>query len=144
MSKVKVVFWSGTGNTAAMAQAVVDGVVAAGKDAELLEVSSVSPADLKDDAVFALGCPSMGAEQLEESEMEPFMEGLDSELSGKKVGLFGSFGWGAGEWMRDWEARVQADGGKVVNGEGVICNGEPDDEAIDALKSLGEALAANL
>ena len=129
MSKVKVVFWSGTGNTAAMAQAVVDGVVAAGKDAELLEVSSVSPADLKDDAVFALGCPSMGAEQLEESEMEPFMEGLDSELSGKKVGLFGSFGWGAGE---------------VVNGEGVICNGEPDDEAIDALKSLGEALAANL
>ncbi|MBQ3932156.1 MAG: flavodoxin [Lachnospiraceae bacterium] len=144
MSKVKVVFWSGTGNTAAMAQAVVDGVVAAGKDAELLEVSSVSPADLKDDAVFALGCPSMGAEQLEESEMEPFMEGLGSELSGKKVGLFGSFGWGAGEWMRDWEARVQADGGEVVNGEGVICNGEPDDEAIDALKSLGEALAANL
>ena len=144
MSKVKVVFWSGTGNTAAMAQAVVDGVVAAGKDAELLEVSSVSPADLKDDAVFALGCPSMGAEQLEESGMEPFMEGLDSELSGKKVGLFGSFGWGAGEWMRDWEARVQADGGEVVNGEGVICNGEPDDEAIDALKSLGEALAANL
>ena len=83
MSKVKVVFWSGTGNTAAMAQAVVDGVVAAGKDAELLEVSSVSPADLKDDAVFALGCPSMGAEQLEQSEMEPLMGGIGSAISGE-------------------------------------------------------------
>ena len=84
----------------------------------------------------------MGEEQLEETIMEPFMEELDSIISGKNVGLFGSYGWGNEEWMRDWENRIQSDGAALVNGEGVACNGAPDGEAEEALKELGRALAA--
>ena len=84
--------------------------------------------------------PSMGAEELEDAEMEPFMAELESKISGKKIALFGSYGWGGGEWMRDWEARIQSAGATVVNGEGIIVNGEPDDDIIEELKALGKAL----
>ena len=141
MGKVSIVFWSGTGNTAAMASMLAEGVTAAGGEAEVLPVDAVSVADLADAKAIALGCPSMGAEQLEETVMEPFMEELDSQLTGKHVGLFGSYGWGNGEWMQDWETRVQADGADLVNAEGVICNAAPDGEAEEALKALGSALA---
>ncbi len=141
MGKVSIVFWSGTGNTAAMASMVADGVTAAGGEAEVLPVDAVLTSDLADVKAIAFGCPSMGAEQLEENVMEPFMEEMDGQISGKAVGLFGSYGWGNGEWMQDWEARVQADGANLVNGEGVICNAAPDADAEEALKALGSALA---
>lgn len=82
----------------------------------------------------------MGAEVLEESEMEPFVEEVEGFAAGKKIALFGSYGWGGGEWMRDWEARIQSAGATVVNGEGIIVNGEPDDDIIEELKALGKAL----
>ena len=91
-------------------------------------------------AVFALGCPAMGAEVLEESEMEPFVEELEKSVSGKKIGLFGSYGWGDGQWMRDWEERMKAAGAEIVGGEGVICMEAPDDEAIAACEKLGSQL----
>lgn len=127
METVKIVFWSQGGNTAAMAAAVAEGVQEAGSKAEIINVSDASAADLQSMKGFALGCPAMGAEVLEEMEMEPFMCELEGSLAGKSVGLFGSYGWGDGQWMRDWEERCKAAGAAVVGGEGVICQETPDD-----------------
>lgn len=142
METVKIVFWSQGGNTAAMATAVAEGVQEAGSKAEIINVSDASTADLQSMKGFALGCPAMGAEVLEEMEMEPFMCELEGSLAGKSVGLFGSYGWGDGQWMRDWEERCKAAGATVVGGEGVICQETPDDDAIANCKALGKALAA--
>lgn len=142
METVKIVFWSQGGNTAAMAAAVAEGVQEAGSKAEIINVSDASVADLKSMKGFALGCPAMGAEVLEEMEMEPFMCELEGSLAGKSVGLFGSYGWGDGQWMRDWEERCKAAGAAVVGGEGVICQETPDDGAIASCRALGRALAA--
>ena len=140
MDKVTIVYWSQSGNTESMANAVAEGVTEAGKEAEVVEVSSASLDDLKAAKGFALGCPAMGAEVLEESEMEPFVEELEKSVSGKKIGLFGSYGWGDGQWMRDWEERMKAAGAEIVGGEGVICMEAPDDEAIAAGEKLGSQL----
>ena len=142
MSKISVIYWSQSGNTAAMAQAVADGITGAGAEADIVYVSNASVADLADTKAVALGCPAMGAEVLEESEMEPFVEEFCSIASGKTVGLFGSYGWGDGEWMRDWVSRMQAAGATVATGEGVIANEAPDADAIAACNELGKALAA--
>ena len=139
----KVVYWSQTGNTQTMAEAVAKGITAAGRSAECVAVSDITPQDLAGEAVFALGCPAMGAEVLEESEMEPFVEELEKSVSGKKIGLFGSYGWGDGQWMRDWEERMTAAGATVLNGEGLICQETPDDDAIKQCEELGEQLAQN-
>lgn len=142
METVKIVFWSQGGNTEAMAAAVAEGVQEAGSKAEIINVSDASAADLQSMKGFALGCPAMGAEVLEEMEMEPFMCELEGSLAGKSVGLFGSYGWGDGQWMRDWEERCKAAGAAVVGGEGVICQETPDDDAIASCRALGRALAA--
>lgn len=137
MEEYYVVYWSQTGNTKEMAEAVGAGIEEAGKTAKVLEVGSVSADALKDKAVFALGCPAMGAEVLEEEEMEPFVAEVEKFAAGKKIALFGSYGWGDGEWMRDWEARMQNAGAELIGGEGVICNEVPDAEALAACKALG-------
>ena len=136
MDKIYVVYWSQTGNTEAMAEAVARGIRSEGKESAVVEVGSISPEELKEEAVFALGCPAMGAEVLEESEMEPFVETLEAFVKGKTVGLFGSYGWGDGEWMRDWA------GANVIGGEGVICQETPDQEALEKCEELGKNLAA--
>ena len=140
MSKVAIVYWSGTGNTASMAESVADGVKSKGGEAELFECSGFG-ADMLDnfDAV-AFGCPAMGAETLEEDEFEPLFADCESKLSGKKLGLFGSYGWGDGEWMRTWEQEC-SDAGIKLAAESVICCEAPDDEALEACKSLGKKLA---
>ena len=140
MSKINIVFWTQGGNTQMMAEAIADGVRDAGKEAEVVFVSSITPDALKDEPVFALGCPAMGAEVLEEGEMEPFVTEVEAFAAGKKIGLFGSYGWGDGQWMRDWEERMKAAGAEIVGGEGVICMETPDDEAIAACEKLGSQL----
>ena len=142
MDKVIVAYWSQTGNTAAMAAAIGGGITEAGKEAVVTDISSVSMDDLQAASAFALGCPAMGAEVLEEGEMEPFVTEVEAFASGKKIGLFGSYGWGDGQWMRDWEDRMKAAGATVVGGEGVICQETPDDEALENCKALGKELAA--
>ena len=142
MSEIKVIYWSQSGNTMSMANAVAEGIKEAGKEAAVLEVSAVTAADLKDETVFALGCPAMGAEELEETEMEPFVAELEGSVSGKKIGLFGSYGWGDGQWMRDWEDRMKAAGAEVACGEGIITQETPDDDALAKCKELGKTLAA--
>ena len=142
MSKISVVFWTQGGNTESMANAVVEGIKEAGKEAEAVFVSDMNIDELKGEGVFALGCPAMGAEVLEESEMEPFVADVEGFASGKKIGLFGSYGWGDGQWMRDWVERAQGDGAQVLNGEGLICNEAPDDDVQAACRKLGADLAA--
>ena len=137
MNKIAVVFWSGTGNTEAMAAAVAEG---AGPGAELIPAAAFGPAALANYDAFAFGCPSMGAEQLEESEFEPMFAACEAGLAGRRVGLFGSYGWGDGEWMRSWEERCAA-AGIALAAPSVICCEAPDEEALAACRALGAALA---
>ena len=142
MNEIIVAYWSQTGNTQAMAEAVGEGIQAAGKKALVAEIGSVSMDALKNASAFAMGCPAMGAEVLEEAEMEPFVMEVETFASGKNIGLFGSYGWGDGEWMRNWAERMTAAGAMVVGGEGVICQEAPDEEALENCRALGKALAA--
>ena len=133
--KTAVIYWSGTGNTEAMAKAAAEGA-----NAELFSVSDFS-GNIADYEAFAFGCPAMGAEVLEEDEFEPFFTAAEGSLSGKKVLLFGSYGWGDGEWMRNWEERVKAAGAELVNGEGIIVNEAPSDDDLAKIKEIAAKLA---
>ena len=141
MDKIYVVYWSQTGNTEVMAEAIGQGIRESGREVETLNVSQITADTLKEAQAFALGCPAMGDEVLEESEMEPFMEQLDPMISGKQIGLFGSYGWGDGQWMREWQDRVMADGAVVAGGEGVIAQEMPDEDVLAACRNLGRILA---
>ena len=140
MSKIAVVYWSGTGNTEAMASAVAEGARAKGAEVSLLTSSEFSADQVGSYDGIAFGCPSMGDEVLEEIEFEPMFAACESKLSGKNIALFGSYGWGDGEWMRNWESRCADDGANLVC-DSVICNEFPDDDALSACRSLGAALA---
>lgn len=140
MSKIAVVYWSGTGNTEAMASAVAEGAREKGAEADLLTASEFSSDQVSAYDAIAFGCPSMGAEQLEESEFEPMFTACEGELRGKNIALFGSYGWGDGEWMRSWEERCSQDGANLA-ADSVICNEAPDEEALSECRALGAALA---
>ena len=140
MSKVAVVYWSGTGNTEAMADAVAKGARAAGASAEIFSASDFPAAKAAGFDAFALGCPAMGSESLEDSEFEPLYDAIKGSLAGKKVALFGSYGWGDGEWMRSWEARC-AEKGIPLAADSVLANEAPDETALAACKALGKAMA---
>ncbi|HJI57204.1 MAG: flavodoxin [Pseudoruminococcus massiliensis] len=140
MSKIAVVFWSGTGNTEAMADAVVEGIEAAGAECSKFSASDFNGGMINDFDAIAFGCPSMGSEQLEDSEFEPMFNDCEANLKGKKIALFGSYGWGDGEWMRNWQATCENDGAVLV-AEPVICNDAPEADTLEALNELGKALA---
>lgn len=140
MSKIAVVYWSGTGNTEAMASAVAEGAREKGAEVDLLTASEFSAVQVSAYDAIAFGCPSMGAEQLEESEFEPMFTACEGELRGKNIALFGSYGWGDGEWMRSWEERCSQDGANLA-ADSVICNEAPDEEALSECRALGAALA---
>lgn len=142
MSKVSVVYWSQSGNTQAMAEAVAAGITEAGKEAEVVYVSDVNVADLTAEKAFALGCPAMGAEVLEEGEFEPFMESIDGSISGKTIALFGSYGWGDGQWMRDWVQRTNDANANIYTEEGLMVNETPDADALEKCKEFGKGFAA--
>ena len=141
MSKMSIIYWSQTGNTEAMAKAIAQGAEAAGAEVKLMTVSEASEADVTGCDLLALGCPAMGAEVLEEDEFEPFFTSIEGKLSGKKVALFGSYGWGDGQWMRDWCDRAAACGAALQGDEGLICNEMPDDDGLAACRDLGRTLA---
>lgn len=139
MSKIAIVYWSGTGNTEAMANAVADGAENAGASVTKFTASEFSASMLDDFDAVGFGCPSMGAEELEESEFAPMFSDCEGKLSGKRIALFGSYGWGDGEWMRTWEDTCRSAGANLVR-ESVICMEAPDDEAEAGCRSLGAAL----
>ena len=134
---IAVVYWSGTGNTKQMAEAIARG---AGM-ATVVDIESCCDFDVSGYDKIAFGCPSMGAEQLEESVFEPFFTEAETMLGGKKVALFGSYGWGDCSWMRDWEARVEASGAALLE-DGLTINETPDDDGIALCEALGERLAS--
>lgn len=139
MARIAVIYWSGTGNTEQMAHEVVQGAKDSGAQVDLFGVSEFSSSQCGEYDALAFGCPSMGAEQLEESEFEPVFTECEPYLKGKKLGLFGSYGWGDGEWMRSWEEQCSQLGAQLVK-EGVICNGAPDEEGVRMCRELGKAL----
>lgn len=140
MSKVAVVYWSGTGNTEQMAMAVSEGIKETGSEAVVLTSAEFDESMVDSFDAIAFGCPAMGAEVLEEDEFLPMFEACESKLSGKKIALFGSYGWGDGEWMRNWEEECKSVGANLAC-DFVICNDAPDDDALNACKDLGKALA---
>ena len=139
MKKAAVIYWSGTGNTEAMANAVAEGMKESGAEVSLLSADDVSAADLAGLDAVALGCPAMGSEVLEDMEFEPMFEGCKSALKGKRVALFGSYGWGGGEWMQNWERDCRSSGIQLAC-DSVICNEAPDDAVLAACQALGKAL----
>ena len=141
MNKVAIVYWSGTGNTEQMAQAVAEGVKNAGGEADVLTCAEFDSAKLADYGAVAFGCPAMGSEVLEECEFEPMFSGCKNRLGGKSVGLFGSYGWGDGQWMRDWEDRCAKAGANLFD-DGLIVCGMPDADGKANCKAYGEKFAA--
>ena len=138
MSKVAVIYWSSTGNTEAMAEAVRDGAAEAGAEVDYLTCDQVG--SISGYSGIALGCSAMGDEELDQDEFQPMWDSIKGSLAGKKVALFGSYGWGDGEWMRSWEDDAK-ENGIVLAAESVICNEAPDDDGLKQCKDLGKAIA---
>ena len=142
MNKIAIVFWSGTGNTETMANYIAEGVRAAGSEAELLGPGDFSASQFSAYSAVAFGCPAMGSEVLEEAEFEPMFSALEGSLGGKRIALFGSYGWGDGQWMRDWCKRCDDAGASLLDENGLMVNEAPDAESEEACKELGRKLAA--
>ena len=139
MKKIAIVYWSGTGNTEAMAAEVAEGAKSAGGEVSLIQAAQFQPEQLDEFDAVAFGCPAMGAEELEEDEFAPMFEGCAGKLSGKPIALFGSYGWGDGEWMRTWEEECREKGAKLLC-ESVMCQEAPDEEGQESCRRLGAAL----
>ena len=142
MNKLAIVYWSGTGNTETMANCIADGARESGAEVAMLSPGAFSATRFSEFGVVAFGCPAMGAEQLEEDEVEPMFAGLEGSLGGKKIALFGSYGWGDGQWMREWCSRCEAAGANLYDEAGLIANDSPNEEAREACRELGSKLAA--
>jgi flavodoxin I len=144
MKNVVVTYWSGTGNTEAMAKAVGEGALADAVAVKVMPVGSASKAAVLEADAVALGCPAMGAEVLEELEMEPFVQLLEKEnLKDKPMVLFGSYDWGDGQWMRDWQGRMNQQGVRLL-AEGLIINNAPDEAGLSQCRELGAKLRETL
>ncbi|MDR1579272.1 MAG: flavodoxin [Synergistaceae bacterium] len=141
MSRIGIIYWSGTGNTEKMSELIERGASEAGAQVSRKHVSSASPDEIGEYDVLVLGSPSMGSEVVEESEMEPFVSSVTPKLPGRKVALFGSYGWGDGEWMRNWAERMKQDGANLLD-EGLIINEAPDGEKADQCVAYGAKIAA--
>lgn len=141
MSKIGIVYWSGTGNTEAMANCIAEGAREAGGEVELMGPAEFSAARFSEFSAVAFGCPAMGSEVLEEENFEPMFAGLEGSLGGKRITLFGSYGWGDGQWMRDWCARCEDANATLLDEQGLIVNEAPDATAQEACRDLGRRLA---
>ena len=140
MKNLVIIYWSGTGNTQGMAEWIMEGAKNGDANVRLLNVGDASVEDVSMADSVAFGCPSMGAEVLEESEMEPFIDSISNVVNGKNIILFGSYGWGNGEWMNDWQERMEGYGAKVIV-DGFIINNEADSEGIERCKEIGKLLS---
>ncbi|EMS72436.1 flavodoxin [Ruminiclostridium cellobioparum] len=144
MKNIAVIYWSGTGNTQQMALAVAEGARSSEVEVAVKDVGSATLQDIQNSDAVALGCPSMGSEVLEESEMEPFVQSLeDLDLKGKPMVLFGSYDWGDGQWMFDWEERMTGLGVKLA-GDGLKVHITPDEEGLKLCRELGQKLASSI
>ena len=142
MNKLAIVYWSGTGNTEAMANCIAEGAKAAGGEVTMMGPSEFSAARFSEFNVVAFGCPAMGSEVLEEMEFDPMFTDLETSLNGKTIALFGSYGWGDGQWMRDWCTRCKDAGADLYDEDGLMVNEAPDADAEEACRELGRKLIA--
>ena len=140
---MKIVYYSLSGNTKRMAELIAEGIKQDGKDAELVEFESVTSEEIANEKIIILGCPAQGVEQLEEGTVEPLVDSLEGKIQGKKTALFGSYGWGDGEWMKNWEEKMQSYGAELI-GEGLIVNEMPEDEDEQLCIDFGKKIAASL
>ncbi|EOR20525.1 MULTISPECIES: flavodoxin [Clostridium] len=137
---MKIIYWSGTGNTEAMANLILEGIKDSGKEGELVNISSTEVRSFANEDLLVLGCPSMGDEELEEGEFLPFLESIEGDLNGKNVALFGSYGWGSGEWMEKFEDRVR-EVGATLPLDSLIVNYTPEGEEAERCKDYGKQIA---
>lgn len=142
MSKAAVIYWSQTGNTEQMATAIAEGIRGGGMECDLLNVADTNAGAAAGYDKIALGCPAMGAEVLEEAEFDPFFTELESRLAGRKVALFGSYGWGDGQWMRDWVQRTNDANANIYTDEGLMINETPDEDGLAKCREFGKGFAA--
>ena len=140
MSKIAVVYWSGTGNTEEMAKSIAEGAEQAGAEATLIECEDFNSAMMDEYSAIAFGCPSMGEEVLEKKRFRPMFESCKEKLSGKKIGLFGSCRSGSGIWMRNWEADCKGCGACLAH-DCITCRFSPDCETAQKCMNMGKALA---
>lgn len=141
MSKIAVIYWSQTGNTEMMANAIAEGIREVGAECDVLTVPAVSADQAAEYEKLALGCPAMGAEVLEEMDFEPFFTELERRLSGRPVALFGSYGWGDGQWMRDWVQRTQDANANLYRDEGLMIHETPDEDGLEQCREFGRGFA---
>lgn len=142
MSDINIIYWTGTGNTEKMAEAIKEGIDSHGKVSKISYVSNELVSAVESSDTIVLGCPSMGQEVLEESEMEPFMEEIEGKIGGKNIALFGSYDWGDGQWMRDWEDRIKSTGANLISNEGLIINNTPEKEDLEKCREFGKIIAS--
>ncbi|MDD4320314.1 MAG: flavodoxin [Acidaminococcaceae bacterium] len=142
MKKIAIIFWSGTGNTEKMAREIARGIKKTGAETTIFKASEFSADTLANYDKIAFGCPSMGMEQLEDSEFEPMFAKIENKLHGKEIALFGSYGWGDCTWMREWQVRCTIAGAQVFGNEGLCVNGTPDFENLAKCYQLGEKFAS--
>lgn len=140
---MKIIYYSLSGNTKRMAELIAEGIKSNGKEAELIDFESVTSEEIINEEIIILGCPAQGAEQLEEGTVEPLVESLEGKIHGKKVALFGSYGWGDGEWMRNWEERMESYGAVLI-GEGLIINDMPEAENEQLCIDFGKKIASSI
>lgn len=141
MSKIAVIYWSQTGNTEMMANAIAEGIREAGAECDVFALPGVSADQAAEYEKLALGCPAMGAEVLEEMDFEPFFTELERRLSGRPVALFGSYGWGDGQWMRDWVQRTQDASANLYQDQGLMINETPDEDGLEQCREFGRGFA---
>ena len=142
MSKAAVIYWSQTGNTEQMATAIAEGIREGGMECDLLSVADTNAGAAAGYDKIALGCPAMGAEVLEEAEFDPFFTELENRLAGRKIALFGSYGWGDGQWMRDWVQRTNDANANIYTDEGLMINETPDEDGLAKCREFGKGFAA--
>lgn len=133
---ILVVYWTGTGNTEIMAEKIHEGILEAGIEADLKTVDQVLPAEINNYEKIAIGCPSMGIEELEPEEFLPWYEDVEPRLGDKLIAIFGSYGWGEGEWMDYWQGRVK-DLGLNLFEEGIRINSTPSSKEAQACLEFG-------
>ena len=136
---MRIIYWSQTWNTEKIAELIKKGIELEWKSAKLVKVSDITVEYIKNEEIIIIGCPACGVETLDETEMEPFINSLQGEIDGKKVALFGSYGWGTGEWMEAWQERMQSYGGVLIS-DGLIVNEEEIDNNSEIIE-FGKLIA---